>query len=109
MGQPILKRGPLREIIAQIGSLTDEDWICAEGGPNWTAQSPAYVIRIAEFVDLRMIGPIPDYFLEVFTAREVLDNWSALRNGRPPTVDEMTEALIYYAVHDGDIPLALRP
>ena len=109
MGPPILKRGSLREVVAQFDSLTNEDWICAEGKPHWTPDSPAYVIRIPEYSDLQALGPIRDYFLEVFVARDVLEDWSELRGSRRPTIDEMCEALIYYAKHDAQIPLDLRP
>lgn len=104
MGKSVLMRGSLREITEQIESLTDEDFICAPGKPNWTAESPAYVIRIPEFTDLRSLGPISDYFLEVFTARDVLKNWSVLRDGKQPTLDERCQALIYYAQHDANVP-----
>jgi len=104
MGKPILARRPLRNVVADLGSLTDEDFICAENGPSWTPDSPAYVIRIPQYADLREIGPVPDYFLEVFVARDVLQNWSALRQGRHPTIEEMCEALIYYAKYDSYLP-----
>ena len=109
MGPQILRHGSLREIIGQIASLTEEDFICAGGKPNWTVDSPAHVIRIPKFTDLGIIGPIPEYFLEVFVARQVIADWSALRRGRQPSTDEMCEALIYYARHDAHIPLDMRP
>jgi hypothetical protein len=105
MGKELLKRDSLRGIIAEIGSFTDEDTICAEDKPNWTAESLAYVIRIPKYTDLRSVGPIRDYFLEVFVARDVLEDWSALRHGRQPTIDEMCAALIYYALNDAQIPI----
>ena len=109
MGTELLMRGSLREILGQIGSLTDEAFICAGGKPNWTGESPAYVIRIPEFADLRLLGPMPDYFLEVFVARDVLEGWSHMRGGRRPTLEEICEGLIYYALHDAHIPLDVRP
>ncbi len=97
----VVNRGTLREIISRIDSFTDEYWICAENGPHWTCDSAAWVIRIPDFTDLRAIGPIPDYFLEIPTAREVLSDWLAPRPDRDPTVDEMCDVLIYFATHDG--------
>ena len=95
MGTIVLKHGSLREIVSQISSFTDKDFICANGRPNWTADSSAWVVKIPQYTDLRSIGAMPDYFLEVFTAREVLEGWSTLRGGRCPTLDETCEARIY--------------
>ena len=40
------------------------------------------------------------YLLEVSLAREVLHVWTSWRNGRQPTPEEATRAVIYYAQHD---------
>jgi hypothetical protein len=105
----VLDQMSLRGVAARIDALTDEDVICARKEGGWTPESDAYVVRIPEFTDLTKLGPIPDYFLEVFIAREVLENWSVLRGGRKPDVDEICEALIYFATHDGEIPIHVRP
>ncbi|HEV8606744.1 MAG TPA: hypothetical protein VGQ99_15320 [Tepidisphaeraceae bacterium] len=109
MSTRILDGLPLKDVVARIDDLTDEDVICAKWISDWTLESFAYVTRIPEFTDLRTLGPIPDYFLEVFIAREILENWSVLRGGRKPTLDEKCEALIYFAKNDADIPLQVRP
>jgi hypothetical protein len=44
------------------------------------------------------------YLLEVLIAREVLEVWSAWRNGRIPSVEEAREAVIYYADNDAYQP-----
>ena len=105
MGTEVLMRGTLREVIANIGSLTGEDFICAEGKPNWTASSPSRVVRVLQFTDLRSVGPMPDYFLEVFVAQQVLEDWSALHQEQRPSLEEMCETLIYYAQHDTFPPI----
>jgi hypothetical protein len=109
MGKQFLNHGTLREVISKLESLTEEDYICAIDKPNWTENSAAYVLRIPEFTDLRTVGQISDYFLEVFTAHDAMDDWSALRLGRKPSLDETVEALIYFAKHDANIPLDIRP
>jgi hypothetical protein len=44
------------------------------------------------------------YLLEVLIAREVLEVWSAWRDGRIPSVEEACEAIIYYADNDAYQP-----
>jgi len=44
------------------------------------------------------------YLLEVLIAREVLDVWSAWRDGRIPSVEEACDAIIYYADNDAYQP-----
>lgn len=105
MGIEVLARRTLRDIVAQLGSLTDEDFICVEGRPNWTADAKAYVVRVPKFTDLSTMEPLTEYFLEAFIAREVLQNWSVLRGTTITSIDEQCEVLIYYALHDGYPPL----
>jgi len=47
-----------------------------------------------------------EYFLEVDLVREVLEVWSAWRNGQIPTTNEACTAVIYYAEHDAYQPAA---
>jgi hypothetical protein len=44
------------------------------------------------------------YLLEVSLAREVLEVWTAWRDGRRPTISEACEAIIYYASNDAYLP-----
>jgi hypothetical protein len=46
------------------------------------------------------------YLLEVDLAREVLEVWSAWRNGRSPTPAESVAAVVHYAEHDAYLPVA---
>lgn len=52
---------------------------------------------------LRPVGM--KYLMSVETIREVLEVWSAWRNGAVPTVEQATEAVIYYADHDCYLPV----
>lgn len=45
------------------------------------------------------------YFLEVDIAREVIEVWSAWRDGRVPTVEERVAAVTFYADHDAYLPV----
>jgi hypothetical protein len=46
------------------------------------------------------------YLLEVALAQEVLEVWSAWRNGKVPTFAESVEAVVHYAEHDAYLPVA---
>jgi hypothetical protein len=45
------------------------------------------------------------YLLEVDLAHDVLDVWARWRDGKEPTPEEATQAIIHYAVHDAYEPL----
>ncbi|MFD0730914.1 hypothetical protein [Planotetraspora mira] len=49
-----------------------------------------------------MASTAPDHahLLKVGIAQEVVEVWSAWRDGAPPTPEEATLAIIYYAEHD---------
>lgn len=44
------------------------------------------------------------YLLEVSAAKDAVRVWSEWRQGRSPTVDEATDAVLYYAEHDAFQP-----
>ncbi|MGP3991762.1 hypothetical protein [Streptomyces sp. 3N207] len=44
------------------------------------------------------------YLLEVELARDVLEVWSAWRDGASPSAQERCEAVIHYAEHDAYLP-----
>ena len=44
------------------------------------------------------------YLLEVDLARNVLDVWARWRDGKEPTPEEATRAIIHYAEHDAYEP-----
>ena len=88
----------LHELIATLGQLDDDQVIyTADGSPSASSR-----------VDARQRGPVPvgwHYLLEVDTAREVLEVWSSWRQGRQPSPDEETEAILHYAKHDAYTPV----
>jgi hypothetical protein len=45
------------------------------------------------------------YLLEVDIARDVIEVWSAWRDGRAPTVEERVAAVSFYADHDAHLPV----
>lgn len=99
----------LIDIANELESLDDNYVITCSGKPNWSPDSSASLVLVEEFSEPSNDVFIPNYFLEVFIAKEVLDVWKNWRNERIPTADERCEALIYYAKNDAYIPLSIRP
>jgi hypothetical protein len=95
----------LIELIERIDSIDDELTIYAEKNPAWSANSLAVVCPEPE--DGR---GVPDaargmsYLLEVFLAKEVIEDWGEGRGGRGATAQDKCEAVIYYAEHDAYLP-----
>ena len=95
----------LERLIDDIGALGGELTIYAEADPAWSGRSRA--VACAEPED----GGVPrqaagmTYLLEVRTAKEVLELWSAWRDGRSPSPREKCEAVIYYAMNDTYVPV----
>ena len=89
----------LLEVVRTLGSLSEEDTIYAFA--PWTETSEA------------IVAPEPDsrggpscvqevglkYFLEVFIAREFLEDWAG-NVGKEPTLEERCARLIQYAIDD---------
>lgn len=89
----------LREAIASLSSLNDEDTIYAN--EPWTAESDVVVMREPD------AGGVPPaaaekgmtYFIEIFIAREFLEGWQQ-NEKRPLSLEEQCARLIYYATYD---------
>jgi hypothetical protein len=88
----------------QLDSLADDLTIYAEKSPTWSANSLAVVCPEPEQ------GGLPDeaqgmsYLLEVFLAKEVLQDWDEGRGGRGATAQDKCAAVIYYAENDAYLP-----
>ncbi len=67
---------------------------------------PRDTVTIDQSTDVLLVpsgGGVPDgwrYVLELWIAQEVLEVWSAWRDGRTPSLAEACEAVIYYADND---------
>ena len=89
----------LKELIASLAGLPDDEVICVGGGSKPSGASLA---------ESRPRGSIPEglkYVLEVELAKEVLDTWSRWRSGRAPTTEEALQAILYYSEHDAYQPI----
>lgn len=94
----------LSDIVARLDSIDGNYVITCKGKPNWTAGSPARLVWVQEFAETSQDASIPDYFLEVFIAKEVLSVWTKWNEGRVASLDEKCDALIYYAKNDAYLP-----
>jgi hypothetical protein len=99
----------LLEVISRLTDIPGGDGV--SGGPtiyarlSWTPAADALVLRGEELPD----GVATDfgyrYLLEVNLAIEVVEVWSAWRNGATPTPEEATQAVIHYAENDAYLPV----
>ena len=98
----------LAELIQQLRSLNDELTIYAEASPQWQPASKA-VARLNldnTTQPINVDGVQLEYLLEVFLAKEVIEGWSEWHGGQTPSVEQMCEAVIYYATYDAYLPSA---
>ena len=93
-------------LLALLGSLDDLD---PEGvlyaARPWTYASQAECVR----PDGEGAAHGFTYLLEVSGAIDVAVVWSAWRDGRTPTTQELADAVIHYAEHDSYLPLEPDP
>jgi hypothetical protein len=88
----------LEDVIRRIGELDEEAIIYAAGGADAELSSRAVVIEDSgDDVPLEAEGL--DYFMGVYTAREVVEDWTA-HTGTGVSVEEAGRVLKHYAKHD---------
>jgi hypothetical protein len=84
----------LRDLVTRIDELSDElTFYRLAGG----------VVLLDEETD--EIPSTAEYLLEVVIAKEVLQVWSAWRQGRVPSLDEACAAIVHYAEWDAYMPV----
>lgn len=89
----------LIEVVTLLAQQSDAETIYA--APPWRRDSAAIVAEELEDGGLPVEAQLHGmtYFLEVVVAKDFLEGWVQTRS-TPPTVEEMCERLIGYAVHD---------
>jgi hypothetical protein len=103
------KTGTIRDLVQQLERIDDGDpfevpTIFAR--KPWGPDSDAVILR--EDTLESESHPGLRCLLAVYIAREVLEVWSAWRDGRSPSHDEAAAAVIHYAEHDAYMPVAGR-
>jgi len=96
----------LAELVQRLDNLSDELTIYADANPQWRLESRAVVHLNSDGTTppIDVDGVELEYFLEVALAKEVIDVWKNWHNGQTPSVNEMCEAVIYYATNDAYLP-----
>ena len=91
-----VKEMKLIEVVEQLHELPESTFICARR--PWTRYAESKLVPFTE--DLRVPQEVLaegfDYFLEVSTAREILEGFLE----KDPSLERITEFLIYYAEYD---------
>src|SRR5438874_2936563 len=89
----------LLDVIRDLDSFEQEAIICA--GKPWTENSPAIVVAEGRPrgipTEARRLGM--DYFLEIFIARELLEDWTRTLDTEP-TLQAKCARVIRYAITD---------
>lgn len=86
----------LEEVISQLNQLSDETFMCVRR--PWSFESDVALVPFPH--DLRIPESVKsegyEYFLEVSTAKEILEGFIE----RKPTLRQTTDFIIHYAEHD---------
>jgi hypothetical protein len=86
----------LEEVISQLHQIAEKTFICARR--PWNHTSDVALVPFSD--DLRVPDAIKaegyEYFLEVSTAKEILEGFIQ----RNPTLRQTTDFVIYYAEND---------
>ncbi len=86
----------LIDVMSQLDVLPDETYICVRR--PWDHEAESLLVPYPE--DLRIPADVLaqgfEYFLEVSTAREVLEGFLE----RKPTLEQVTDFVTYYAEYD---------
>jgi hypothetical protein len=96
----LVKEGKLLDIIKSIQDFDDEQIVFVKSKDNWHTGSDALVLQFEDDETVRLeIGDLY-YFLEVDLIKEVMEVWSQWNNNKKSSLNEICEAVIYYAVND---------
>lgn len=101
----------LAELLADLDSLDDDEdaTIFTAIAPYASFDTLAVVVRPAHDGTVPAEAAGMGYFLEVSIAKEVASVWRNWRPGRHPTVRQLVEAIVHYAVNDAYLPVETQP
>ena len=88
---------PLVKLLERLDDLGRDEVIHA--AQPWTPDSDAASLHESDEVASGLA-----YLLEVDLVHDVAEVWSTWRDGRRPTPEQLTEAVIHYAEHDAYLP-----
>lgn len=99
----------LAELLAELDALDDDATIFTALAPYANADTRA-VVAVAE-----ADGSVPEeadglgHFVDVAVANEVAEVWRQRRGGRQPTIRQLVEAVVHYAVNGAHQPAEAPP
>ena len=97
---------PLGRIIDEIGKFDEEEeeelTVYAPAGVRVSPETPVYLVD--DEAEEPPAGT--EYVLEVSLMKEVIEVWSAWRNGIVPTIPQASEAVLHYAKYDAYLPVS---
>jgi hypothetical protein len=95
----------LIELIGKLDELEDNLIIYIPRGRSVRQDIEAITGPLEEYGQFGIPPEGYEYFLEVFTAKEVLQVWGDWRNGKNPDKYEKYQAILYYVEHDAYLPV----
>jgi len=99
----------LAELLAELDALDDAATIFTAIAPYANAETLAVVAVPEEDGSISKEADGLGYFLEVEIAKEVVEVWRQWRGGREPTIRQLVEAVVHYAVNDAYLPAEAEP
>lgn len=94
----------LAELLDDLDHLDGKLTIYAVKDPDWSANSLAVARLESDKDEISDAAHGMSYFLEVYIAREVMEEWADRHDGQEPTIDDKCRAIIYYAENDAYLP-----
>ena len=93
----------LKDVIEDLYELGGQNTVYISNQNAWTEDSSvALVPYLVDGQDIQ-IPPGMEYFLEVELMKDVLEQWSCVRNGKSPSYCEKVDAILYYVQNDAYI------
>jgi len=96
----------LVQLIENLDQLDPAMTIYIQPGQGWTGASFAIACFPSQDGSAPAKAMGMQYFLEVSTAKEVVDVWKVWRGGQVPSLKERCAAIIYYAENDAYMPVS---
>lgn len=96
----------LGEVVKNLENIQDDLVIYIERGSKWSCESQVILAHESEngLVPSNVAAFDMEYFLEVFLAKSVLEDWVASKEDETLTWKKKCDVLLYYALNDAYLP-----
>ena len=95
----------LAELLENLDGFDDNLTIYAEKNPFFSPESRAITCPEEEVQNIYDKKQGLSYLLEVFIAKEVVQAWIEVHGDNKPSIEDICEAVIYYAENDAYPPI----